>query len=83
MPSAAEGQRLELFDPNAIFLSATALNSFNLAIGDALTLSFEGKKERFQIAGLVPGAAGQSLAVMDLGLARPLTRFPMVMPGLG
>lgn len=70
MPSAAEGQRLELFDPNAIFLSATALNSFNLAIGDALTLSFEGKKERFQIAGLVPGAAGQSLAVMDLGLAQ-------------
>ena len=72
MPSAAEGQSqsLGLFDATAIFLSATALNSFNLAIGDDLMLSFEGKKETFQIAGLVPGAAGQSLAVMDLGLAQ-------------
>ena len=72
MPSAAEGQSqsLGLFDATAIFLSATALNSFNLAIGDDLTLSFEGKKETFQIAGLVPGAAGQSLAVIDLGLAQ-------------
>lgn len=70
MPSASEGQGLELFDPNAIFLSATALNSLNLAIGDDLTLSFEGKKQTVRIAGLVPGAAGQSLAVMDLGAAQ-------------
>ena len=70
MPSATESQGLQLFDPNAIFLSATALNSLNLAIGDSLTLSFEGKKETVQIAGLVPGASGQSLAVMDLGAAQ-------------
>ena len=70
MPSVSEGQSLQLFDPNAIFLSATALNSLNLAIGDSLTLSFEGKKETVQIAGLVPGASGQSLAVMDLGAAQ-------------
>jgi len=70
MPSASDGQGLQLFDPNAIFLSATALNSLNLAIGDDLTLSFEGKKQTVQIAGLVPGASGQSLAVMDLGAAQ-------------
>lgn len=70
MPSLAEGQGLELFDSNAIFLSATALNSLNRAIGDDLILSFEGKKETFQIAGLIPGAVGQSLAVMDLGVAQ-------------
>ncbi len=70
MPSAAEGQRLEFFDPNAIFLSATALNSLNRAIGDDLTLSFEGKTVTVQIAGLIPGAVGQSLAVMDLGAAQ-------------
>ena len=70
MPSVSEGQGLQLFDPNAIFLSATALSSLKLAIGDDLTLSFEGKKETVQIAGLVPGAAGQSLAVMDLGAAQ-------------
>ena len=70
MPSVSDGQGLQLFDSNAIFLSATALNSLNLAIGDSLTLSFEGKKETVQIAGLVPGASGQSLAVMDLGAAQ-------------
>ncbi len=70
IPSTSEGQGLQLFDSNAIFLSATALNSLNLAIGDDLILSFEGKKETVQIAGLVPGAAGQSLAVMDLGAAQ-------------
>lgn len=70
MPAAADGQRLELFGAKAIFLSATALQNLQLAIGDDLTLAFEGKSESFQVAGLVPGVTGQNLAVMDLGLAQ-------------
>ena len=70
MPTAADGERLALFNSKAIFLSATALNALNVAVGDDLTLLLAGKKETFRVAGLVPGAAGQVLAVMDLGLAQ-------------
>ncbi|CAM3799363.1 ABC transporter permease [Polynucleobacter brandtiae] len=70
LPSALEGKTLDIFDANTVFLSAAALSSLNLAIGDDLTISLEGKKESFRIAGSVPGVAGESLAVMDLGLAQ-------------
>jgi putative ABC transport system permease protein len=70
MPSAASGQGMTLFGGDSIFLSATALQSLDLAIGDPLTLPIGDREETFTIAGLVPGAAGQSLAVMDLGLAQ-------------
>jgi len=70
MPSAASGQARQLFSGDSIFLSATALQSLDLAIGDSLTLSIDDQQETFVISGLVPGAAGQSLAVMDLGLAQ-------------
>ena len=70
MPSVAETQRMQLFDRDAIFLSATALKELDVAVGDPLTLTLGGQKEIFKVAGLVPGAAGQSLAVMDLGVAQ-------------
>lgn len=70
MPTAADGERLALLDSKAIFLSAAALDALKVAVGDNLTVSLEGKNEIFRVAGLVPGAAGQSLAVMDLGLAQ-------------
>jgi putative ABC transport system permease protein len=70
MPSAASGQGMSLFGGDSIFLSAAALQSLDLAIGDPLTLPIGDREETFTIAGLVPGAAGQSLAVMDLGLAQ-------------
>lgn len=70
MPSAATRQGMTLFGGDSIFLSAAALQSLDLAIGDLLTVPIGDREETFTIAGLVPGAAGQSLAVMDLGLAQ-------------
>ncbi|MDO9025104.1 FtsX-like permease family protein [Zwartia sp.] len=70
MPSVEGSQRLALFSKDAIFLSAAALKQLDVAVGDALTLTLGGKEEVFKVAGLVPGAAGQSLAVMDLGVAQ-------------
>ncbi len=70
LPSVSEEQRLSMFAQDAIFLSATALKELNLAVGDDLLLALGGKKISFKVAGLVPGAAGQSLAVMDLGVAQ-------------
>ncbi len=70
LPAASDEQRMRVFEPDAIFLSAAALKELAVAVGDDLTLSFGGKKQTFKIAGLVPGAAGQSLAVMDLSVAQ-------------
>lgn len=70
LPSVSEEQRTSMFAQDAIFLSATALKELDLAVGDDLTLTLGGKKITFKVAGLVPGAAGQSVAVMDLGVAQ-------------
>ncbi len=70
LPSVSEEQRMSMFAQDAIFLSATALKELELTVGDDLTLTLGGKKITFKVAGLVPGAAGQSLAVMDLGVAQ-------------
>ncbi|MDO8693352.1 MAG: ABC transporter permease [Sheuella sp.] len=70
LPAVSEEQRMRVFDQDAIFLSAAALKELDLAVGDDLMLSFGGKKETFNVAGLVPSAAGQSLAVLDLGVAQ-------------
>jgi len=68
---AVEGQdRQQLFADNAIFLSSAALTNLNVAVGDPLTLSFGAKPQTFHVAGLVPGATGQQIAVMDLGVAQ-------------
>ena len=67
MPFVSEDQRQELFSDDAIFLSAAALQKLQLSIGDYFALGYEGKSVRFKIAGTVPGAVGQAIAVMDLG----------------
>jgi putative ABC transport system permease protein len=67
MPFVSEDQRQELFSDDAIFLSAAALQKLQLSIGDYFALGYEGKSVRFKIAGTVPGAVGQVIAVMDLG----------------
>ncbi|HYF60968.1 MAG TPA: ABC transporter permease [Burkholderiaceae bacterium] len=60
-----------LFDPDAVFLSAAALESLGAAPGDALALRVGLSTVTLRIAGTVPGAAaGQRLAVMDLGAAQ-------------
>ena len=70
LPSVSEEQRLRVFDQDAIFLTATALKELAVAVGDDLNLSFGGQTQTFKVAGLVPGVAGRSLAVMDLGVAQ-------------
>lgn len=70
LPSVSDDRRMQVFDENAIFLSATALKELAVAVSDDLILSFGGKAQTFKVAGLVPGVAGQSLAVMDLGVAQ-------------
>ena len=67
MPFISEDQRQELFSDDAIFLSAAALQKLQLSVGDYFALSYEGKSVRLKIAGTVPGAVGQVIAVMDLG----------------
>jgi putative ABC transport system permease protein len=67
MPFVSEDQRQELFSDDAIFLSAAALQKLQLSVGDYFALGYEGKSVRFKIAGTVPGAVGQAIAVMDLG----------------
>ncbi|MCO5099656.1 MAG: FtsX-like permease family protein [Burkholderiaceae bacterium] len=65
---ARGGARSPLFDDDAIFLSNAALASLALAEGDRLELLADGRRVALRIAGTVPGAAaGQSLAVMDIG----------------
>ena len=67
IPFVSEDQRQELFSDDAIFLSAAALQKLQLSVGDYFALGYEGKSVRFKIAGTVPGAVGQAIAVMDLG----------------
>lgn len=68
IPFVAEGQQQQLFADDAIFLSAAAMQKWQVAVGDTFTLDYEGKTLRFQVAGTVPGAIGQVIAVMDLAV---------------
>ena len=70
MPSVQDGERDQLFADNSIFLSSAALRDLNVAVGDPLAVALGGRTVTFKVAGLVPGAAGQRIAVMDLGLAQ-------------
>jgi len=67
MPFVSENQQQQLFSEDAIFLSAAAMQKLQLSVGDLITLDYEGKAVRFKVAGTVPGAIGQAIAVMDLG----------------
>ena len=64
MPFVSEGQDQGLFSDDAIFLSAAAMQKWQVAVGDTLALDYEGKTVLFKIAGTVPGAIGQVIAVM-------------------
>jgi putative ABC transport system permease protein len=67
MPFVAEDQGQALFSDDAIFLSAVALQKLKISVGEFLSLDYEGKTVRLKVAGTVPGAIGQAIAVMDLG----------------
>ena len=68
IPLVSEDQNQGLFSDDAIFLSAAALQKLQLSVGNSLALDYEGKTVLFKIAGTVPGAIGQVIAVMDLGV---------------
>lgn len=68
IPVASEDQDQGLFSDDAIFLSAAALQKLQLSVGESLALDYEGNTALFKIAGTVPGAIGQVIAVMDLGV---------------
>jgi len=59
-----------LFSDDAVFLTAAALRSLRVSVGEAVTLDFGGRSVVLRVAGEVPGVVGQPLAVMDLGLAQ-------------
>ena len=68
---SAGGTESPLFDPDAIFLSQAALDAFGVAPGDPLVLRIGLSTVALRVAGTVPGAAaGQRLAVMDVGSAQ-------------
>jgi putative ABC transport system permease protein len=72
VPSAGRGEaggtESALFDDDAIFLSNAALAALALTEGDRIELLAAGRRVTLRVAGTVPGAAaGQSLAVMDIG----------------
>lgn len=59
-----------LFSDDAVFLSAAALRSLAVSVGQRIRLDFGGRSVVLRVAGEIPGVVGQPLAIMDLGLAQ-------------
>ena len=77
LPSPADetrdgaGSASDLFADDAIFLSDAATQSLGARIGDLLRVRSGAAEASLRVAGTVPGAAaGQRLAVMDIGAAQ-------------
>ncbi|MDD3838214.1 MAG: FtsX-like permease family protein [Phenylobacterium sp.] len=59
------------FDPDAVFLSAAALQASGATVGDEVELAANGRAVRLKVAGTLPSAPeGQRLAVMDIAAAQ-------------
>jgi putative ABC transport system permease protein len=69
MPSVADGAT-DLFNAQALFLSAAALKALNVRVGDNMVLQHGAQAVSLQVAGEVPGAASQVIGVMDIGSAQ-------------
>ncbi len=69
MPSAADGVP-DLFNAKALFLSAAALRTLNVRVGDSIVLQHGRESVSLVVAGEVPGAASQVIGVMDIGSAQ-------------
>ena len=70
LPSVVSGARDDLFAADAVFLSAAALKTSGLAVGQSMIIRFGGKDHTLRIAGTLPGVSGEPLAMMDLGAAQ-------------
>jgi putative ABC transport system permease protein len=74
--SAASRSENSLFASSTIFLSDAALKKLSTAAGEEITVLVNGREQQLQVAGTVPGAASQTLGVMDIGSAQWLLDWP-------
>jgi putative ABC transport system permease protein len=69
LPSAGD-IRNDLFDAEAVFLSAGALQALGVLVGERVELNYAGRNVNLRVAGEVPGAGSQIIGVMDIGSAQ-------------
>ena len=62
--------RDDLFDAQALFLSAGALQALGVRVGERVALPHAGRTVTLRVAGEVPGAGSQVIGVMDIGSAQ-------------
>lgn len=62
--------RDDLFDAEALFLSAGALQALGVRVGERVALPFAGRTVTLRVAGEVPGTGSQVIGVMDIGSAQ-------------
>ncbi|MDP4621453.1 MAG: FtsX-like permease family protein, partial [Hydrogenophaga sp.] len=62
--------RDDLFDAEALFLSAGALQALGVRVGERVALPYAGRTVALRVAGEVPGAGSQVIGVMDIGSAQ-------------
>jgi putative ABC transport system permease protein len=62
--------REDLFDAEALFLSAGALQALGVRVGERVALPHAGRTVTLRVAGEVPGAGAQAIGVMDIGSAQ-------------
>lgn len=62
--------RDDLFDADALFLSAGALQALGVRVGERVALPYAGRTVALRVAGEVPGAGSQVIGVMDIGSAQ-------------
>ena len=85
----ATSERLAMFDPDAVFANATALQRLNVSGGDVIELRGPSGWQRLRVAGTL-AVAGPALLVLDiaaaqarLGMAGRLSRIDLrLMPGV-
>jgi len=69
LPASANGP-VDLFDAQALFLSAGALQTLGVRVNDSVRLLYAGREVVLRVAGEVPGAGTQVIGVMDIGSAQ-------------
>ena len=61
----------DVFDPEAVRLSPSALAAAGVAVGDAVAITAAGRTARFKVAGVLPGVPeGQKIATVDIAAAQ-------------
>jgi len=59
-----------LFDEDAAFLSAAALEAAGAQVGGRVALTAAGRTATFRVAGTLPAAGGRAIAVVDIAAAQ-------------